>query len=170
MLYTTILTEVKTILNDYLSYNLTSSGLDDLLSIASIDAEYWMKKYIGIVFYDAIKAKNNVGLTDYESVIVRSEIYAIASQFLYIYDSKSKSIQGFGDAQVADVRISNSGKTTGTESIAVGYLNKAKSYLNLVGINTTPQLTRNMATSSYNPLEIVDGYYGINLDWPERYK
>jgi len=141
------------------------------LRTASIDAEYWITQYIGEVYYNSIKAKNNVALTQIEDLIVRAEIYAIAAEFLWLVKNVDNSSNQYSNASVADVSIANSNtNNTGIDSSAISYKEKAKYYLNLAGYNTVKRVTHGLPTTTYAQFEVVNAYEGIQLDWPDKYK
>jgi hypothetical protein len=166
-----MLSKVEKLLQSYTDYSFTSNlELIESLRFASADAELWMKKFIGINYYDSIKAKNNVDLTDGEQVLVRAEIYAIASYFLYLYETTSNSSQSFSQASVADVSIGGAGKSTGTEKSYKNYYQKACDYLMMVGVDTTKTVSRTIQSNGLSSVTYSNAYEGVDIPWPKEYR
>jgi hypothetical protein len=165
-----MLTKVEKLLKSYSAYGYSSSSeMLDSLRTAAIDAEYWMKGYIGVSYYNSIKTKNNISLTDGEDILCRAEIYCIAANFLYNYNLQAKSIQSYTDASVADVSLGSSTNETGTGQASIEYIKKAKSYLQMVGVNTTPVVAKNVQSTVYSQIQQTDGYDFSTLTWPEEW-
>jgi hypothetical protein len=104
--------------------------------------------------------------------MVRADVYAVASEFLWLQNSKKLSSNTVAGGSVADVSLLSKGSTGTSKSFAF-YRDKAKTYLTLAGCDVSKKVTHGVPVSEYNtlnPLSNSNDYFGFPHPWPEEYK